>query len=168
MEAVYGDLKRVARRYMANERAEHTFQPTLLVNEVLVRLFPACGLSAHACDVDWKSRVHFKSIAAKQMRRILIDYAQRRRAAKRAGPKVNLQDLPFLPAARQREFEFDVLDDLLNRLAEREPNVAKTVELKFFSGMDYSEIAEAMNLSVATVRRNFEFGKAWLRQRMES
>jgi RNA polymerase sigma-70 factor (ECF subfamily) len=171
MSAVYTDLRKVARRYMASERVDHTLQPTAVVNDVLLRLFPRGGAeqngSCQSVDIDWRSRVHFLGVAARQMRQVLIDHARQKRAVKRSfGIKIPLEDVNPGSIAKAPEFEFETLNQLLDLLATRDKNAAKVVELKFFGGLTYEEAAEVMNTSEAQVRRDWEFARLWLRHRM--
>jgi len=166
MEAVYTDLQRVARRYMGSERSGHTLQPTAIVNEVFLRLFkPADGGEGwQSVPIDWQSRVHFLGVAAKQMRQVLIDHGRGKQAAKRHGIKVSLEDAGQVAGAP--EFDFEKLDQLLTLLAQKDERAARVVELKFFGGMTDKEAAEAMGTNLARVRRDWEFARSWLRQRM--
>jgi RNA polymerase sigma factor (TIGR02999 family) len=172
VNVVYTDLKKVARRYMASERADHTLQPTAIVNDVLVRLFCAAETSGAgspgASKIDWTSRAHFPGVAARQMRLVLIDHARRKRAQKRNfGIHVSLEGANPASADLRSEFEFEDLNRLLNLLAIKDSNAAKVVELRFFGGMTDSETAEVLNTNVARVRRDWEFARSWLRHRLQ-
>lgn len=163
MNAMYPDLRQVARRYMAAERSDHTLQPTAVVNEVYLRLFRADEPAA----VDWQSRAHFLSVAAKQMRQILIDHARQRRAAKRDfGIKVAIEDANPGATASHPQYDMEALDELLNLLATKDPDAARVVELKFFGGLTDREAAHVMGTNVAKLRRDWEFARSWLRHRM--
>jgi RNA polymerase sigma factor (TIGR02999 family) len=165
MSAMYSDLRQVARRYMASERAEHTLQPTAVVNEVYLRLFRPDEPAA----VDWQNRAHFLGVAAKQMRQILIDHARSRRAAKRDfGVKIALQDAGPGALATAPQYDFETLDELLNLLASKDPEAARVVELKFFGGLTDREAALVMGVNVARIRRDWEFARSWLRHRMSA
>jgi RNA polymerase sigma factor (TIGR02999 family) len=163
MSAMYSDLRQVARRYMASERADHTLQPTAVVNEVYLRLFRQDEPAA----IDWQSRAHFMSVAAKQMRQILIDHARQKRATKRDfGVKIALADADPRALATQPHYDFEALDELLNLLATKDPEAARVVELKFFGGLTDREAALVMGINVAKLRRDWEFARSWLRHRM--
>ena len=168
LEAVYTDLKRVARRHMASERPDHTLQPTAVVNEAFLKMFKPAGASDWASwqlvQVDWKSRAHFLGVAAKQMRKVLIDHARQKRAAKRGSVRISLEDAGAF--AVTTEAEFDTIDQLLNLFATKDPSAAKVVELKFFGGLTDKEAALVMGVNVAKIRRDWEFARAWLRQKL--
>ena len=168
LEAVYTDLKRLARRHMASERPDHTLQPTAVVNEAFLKMFKpvdsADGTSWQSAQVDWQSRAHFLGVAAKQMRKVLIDHARQKRAAKRGKFRISLEDAGPLIASPEAEFE--TIDQLLNLLAIKDPSAAKVVELKFFGGLTDKEAALVMGVPVAKFRRDWEFARAWLRQKL--
>ena len=167
MSAVYTDLRKVARRYMAAERASHTLQPTAIVNEVFLRMFKPSGEAANGwrpVAVDWQSRAHFLGVAAKQMRQVLIDHGRSKRAAKRDGIRISLEDAG--PVALAPEPEFEKLDQLLTLLATKDPDAARVVELKFFGGLTDKEAVLVMGTNLAKLRRDWEFARSWLRHRM--
>jgi len=170
MEAVYDDLKLVARRYMSQERPGHTLQPTAVVNEVFLRLFRPGKESSNEwtpASVDWESRAHFLGIAAKQMRQVLIDYARQKRAAKRNfGVRIEFSDVELRAAAETGELEFETIDRLLDLLAPKDTEAARVVELKFFGGLTDKEAALVMGINVPRLRRDWEFARSWLRHRM--
>lgn len=151
---VYDELRHLARRYLRGERADHTLQATALVNEAFLRLAGS--------DVPWQDRAHFFAVAARTMRRILIDHAKARRSAKRGGGahRTSLDELktPGDPAA------VDILevDEALTRLADIDERKADILVLHFFGGLTYEETAEAVGISPATVDRQLRLGKAWL------
>ena len=150
---VYDELRRLAASYMRRERVDHTLQATALVHEAYVRLIPQ--------RVRWKSRSHFYGVAAKQMRRILVDHARKRRAAKReAGKRVQLDDA--LVMANEQPRELVAVNEALERFAPGHPRQAQVVELRFFGGRTEDEIARMLDISVETVKRDWRFGKAWL------
>jgi RNA polymerase sigma factor (TIGR02999 family) len=158
---VYEELRRMARRYMQNERAERTIQATALVNEVYLRLVDTAGAS-------WQDRVHFFAVSANMMRRILVDQARARGSAKRgaAGHRVNLDDARAI-AAPGREREMVALDDALNMLSEMDPRKARVIELRFFGGLSVKETAEVLRLSAQSVMRDWKLAKAWLQREMK-
>jgi RNA polymerase sigma factor (TIGR02999 family) len=152
---VYPDLRRMAARYLRSERPGHTLQATALVNEGFVKLLGGQ-------PVDWKDRAHFFAVAATQLRRILVDHARGVRADKRGGGavKVSLTKACGVPA--EREEDVMAIDQALERLSAIDPRAAKIVELRFFGGLDEQEAAEVVGISVATLKRDWRFAKAWL------
>jgi RNA polymerase sigma factor (TIGR02999 family) len=146
MPAVYDELHRRAQAYLRRERPDHTLQPTALIHEAFLRL-------VDQRSVRWQSRVHFYAIAAQQMRRILVDHARARHAAKRGQglQRVSLDEAAGLP--EQSEAELIALDEALQRLAEVDPRTARVVELRFFGGLTVEETAEALGISDRTVKR---------------
>jgi RNA polymerase sigma-70 factor, ECF subfamily len=170
MSAVYQDLRRVARSVMAAEDSQHTLQPTAIVNEAFLRLFrheQGPDSPWQTVSVDWQSRAHFLAVAAKQMRLVLIDHARQKRAAKRgSGLKISLDDAGSLAASPEQDFES--IDRLLNLLAEKDPAAAQVVELKFFGGLTDREAALAMGITIAKLRRDWDFARSWLRHRMSA
>jgi RNA polymerase sigma-70 factor (ECF subfamily) len=158
MHAVYTDLRAVARRRMACERADHTLQPTALVHEAYLRIF-------EGSEIDWRDRAHFFAVAAIQMRRVLADHGREFRAVKRGeGLKVLLDDT--FSAVPTAPCEFGVVDQLLERLDRVDPKAAKVVELKFFAGLSDREVAEVTHQSFASIRRHWIFARAWLANEM--
>lgn len=147
---VYSDLRRLAAHYLRDESPGHTLQATALVHELYLRI-------SSVKDIDWKGRGQFIAVAAQMMRRILIDHARRRQAAKRTGPEtaVSVAEPVVGP---------DVLDvdRALDKLAADYPRHAQIVELRFFGGLRAPEIAESLGLSLRTVERDWQFAKAWL------
>lgn len=157
-DAVYSELRRRARGCMSGERASHTLQPTALVHEAYVRIFEGAA-------VDWQNRAHFFAIAARQMRRVLVDHGREHRAAKRGfGLKVSLEDQAVTAPAV--DFEVEGLETLLERLQRTDAEAYRVVELKFFSSMTDQEVADVLGVSHSTVRRHWKFAKAWLLERM--
>jgi RNA polymerase sigma-70 factor, ECF subfamily len=160
MPLVYDELKRIARSQLARERPEHTLQPTALVHEAYLRL-----LGAHS--VDWQDRAYFLGLAATMMRRILVNHARDRAADKRGGGLAPVT-LQAGTAAGQDEFDVLALHLALEQLAQRDPRKARIVELKYFGGLDYDEIASAVGVSSATVRRDFSVARLWLAHAMSA
>jgi RNA polymerase sigma factor (TIGR02999 family) len=152
---VYDELRQLAHRYMRSERPDHTLQPTALVNEVYLRL-------ADQMNPQWQDRTHFFAVAARMMRHILVDYARSRQRVKRGagGVKVELSEEAVVTET-EAEQVVD-LNDALERLAVLDRRASQVVELKYFGGMNYDEIAEVLTVSSITVRRDWEFAKAWL------
>jgi RNA polymerase sigma factor (TIGR02999 family) len=160
LKLVYTELHRQAHRYLQKERIGHTLQTTALVHEAYLRL-------VEQKSVEWESRSHFYAIAATMMRRILIDYAKTKHRVRRGGVH---SDLPLEDALTIRVSETDcdllALDEALNRLAEKEAQLAKVVELRFFSGLDVVETAEVLGLSESTIKRDWRMAKAWLHREL--
>ena len=156
MPLVYGELRRIAHRQLALERAGHTLDSVALVNEVFVKLVNQRNLSP-------QNRAHFFGVAAGAMRRILVDYARTRRAAKR-GAGAAIVPLEGLTSILSDDSAEDLLDlhDALERLAKIDAQAAQVVEAQYFGGMTYDEIAVALDTSVSTVRRRWQFARAWL------
>lgn len=152
---VYRELRRLAGRYLRNERSGNTLQATDLVHEVYLRLVDVDQL-------DWQHRAHFFAVSATLMRRILLDRARRRSAAKRGGNArgVDLEEALDLSSARSRELIR--LDDALNALAGVDPRKARIVELRFFAGLGVKETAEVVGVSSETVMRDWKIARAWL------
>jgi RNA polymerase sigma-70 factor (ECF subfamily) len=152
---VYDELKRVAGRQLSLERPDHTLQATALVNEAYLVL-----VGQHS--VDWRNRAHFFSIASEAMRRILVNYAVRRRTEKRGANVtcVALEDVASFP--EQKDLDLVELDAALNRLAEVDREQARIVEMRFFGGLTLEEIAEVLNVSESTVKREWRSARAWL------
>jgi RNA polymerase sigma-70 factor (ECF subfamily) len=156
MDLVYRELKQVADHLLRGERADHTLQPTALVHEAYLRL-------EGVRDVRFENRRHFYGAAARCMRRILVDHARQRRAAKRGGP--DAVRVPLGDVADDRidlRLDFEHLDRALDRLAEAMPGNARLVELRYFAGLSIEETAAALELSPATVKRHWTFARAWL------
>lgn len=155
LDLVYRELHQLAAGQMRRERANHTLQPTALVHEAYVRLL---GNE----PTDWENRAHFFGAAAEVMRRILVDHARARSAAKRGGgvPREPLSDLA--QGLRVDPDELLAIDEALTRLADQDPQRALVVQLRFFAGLTAEEIAEATESSVRTVKRQWRFARAWL------
>jgi RNA polymerase sigma-70 factor, ECF subfamily len=157
---VYEELRKMAHRQMARERAGHTLQTTALVHEVCLRFLG--GL-----EVPWRDRAHFMALSAQLMRRILVDHARGRGRAKRGGEvrRLSLEDSPEIPIGRSADL--DRLDDALNWLAAADERKAKIVELRYFGGFSVEETARVMNVSVRTVMSDWKFAKVWLLREMQ-
>src|ERR1700693_2217006 len=161
---VYDELRRLARRYMRNERAGNTLQTTALVNEAYLRL-------VDAKRVAWQDRVHFFAVSAQMMRRILVDAARARGSAKRGGQvkrvnhssAFNLDEIPDVSTGRDRELV--AIDDAL---AEMDPRKARVIELRFFGGLSVEETAEILKISPQSVMRDWKLAKAWLTRELAS
>ncbi len=158
---VYAELRRLAASYLRRERPDHTLQPTALVHEAYLRL-------VEERRVDWKSRSHFFSVAAKLMRRILVDHARARAATKRGGgalSKVSLTDAVVM--TKERPAELLALDEGLTRLASVDPQQGQVVELRVFAGLSVEETSQALGISQATVKRDWAVAKAWLSREIQ-
>lgn len=156
---VYDELRKLAAYYLRQERSDHTLQATALVHEAYLRL-------VDQRHIDWKNRNHFFGVAAQLMRRVLIMHAREHKAAKRGGGarKISLDETAILSPAQAEEFVY--LDELITRLAALDPQQARVVELRFFAGLSVEETAELMNISTATVKRDWAMAKAWLAREM--
>jgi RNA polymerase sigma factor (TIGR02999 family) len=156
---VYRELRRRAAAYLRRERSDHTLQPTALVHEAYMRL-------VGQDRVDWQNRAHFFGVAAQIMRRILVDYARERGAAKRpvAALRVNLDD--NVGAVRPVDCEVLLLDRALEELRERDPQQAQIVELRYFGGLSEQEVGAVLSLSRATVTREWQTARAWMYRRI--
>jgi RNA polymerase sigma factor (TIGR02999 family) len=159
MPLVYGELRKVAARHMRGQRTGHTLQTTALVNEAYLRLIDAS-------QVKWQNRAHFFAVAAHLMRRILVDFARSRNYQKRGGGAVAVSLDAAVIAAPERGADLLALDEALTRLQELNERQAKVVELRYFGGLSEEEAAEALKISVRTVRRDWNFARVWLHREL--
>src|SRR6058998_1072364 len=152
---VYEELHRLAHHFMEGQRPNHTLQTTALVNEAYLRL-------ADQTNPSWQNRAHFFAVAARAMRQILVSYARSDRAQKRGGGalKVELDEAAIVSPEQSKEIVD--LHEALERLVSLDSRKGQVVELKYFGGLNYDEIAEVLKISRVTVRREWEFAKAWL------
>ena len=157
---VYDELHRLAAQYLRRERPDHTLQPTALVNEAYLRL-------VNQRRVDWRNRAQFVGVAAGMMRRILVNQARDRAAAKRPNARERVSLSLAESSADASTVDVIALEDALNRLTALDPRKAKVVELRFFGGLTMDEIAEVLAISVATVEREWSFARAWLYDALE-
>jgi len=156
---VYDDLHARARQYMRRERPGHTLQPTALVNEAFLKLL------RHQ-STEWRDRAHFIAVASTVMRQILIDHARRRCAGKRPGAKEQVE-LQERHAARDPQLDrLLALDQALTRLSQMDPRQGRLVELMYFGGLTEAETAEALGISVRTVKRDWTSARAWLQAQL--
>lgn len=155
---VYGELRQLAAAYLRGERQGHTLQPTALVHEAYLRL-------VDQSSPDWQSRSHFYGVAARVMRQILVDHARRKQAKKRAGKPVPLEEAVSSP---DRSGDLVALDDGLTDLEKVDARKCQAIELRYFAGLTMDEIAQALNVSVETVRRDMRMAEAWLHHAMQS
>lgn len=156
---VYRELRRLAASHLRKEHRTHTLQPTALVHEAYLRL-------VDQSNPDWQNRTHFFAVASHLMREILVDHARRRQAGKRAGPKVSLQEA--VSFERQRSRDLLALDGALKGLEQLDSRKCKAVELRYFGGFSMDEIAQTLEVSPVTVRRDLRMAEAWLRHEMQS
>src|SRR5262245_1097316 len=161
MPLVYSELRRLAGNYLRRERAEHTLQPTALVNEAYLKL-------VDQRNPKWQNRAHFFGISAQLMRRILVDHARQHQAAKRGGSEQQRISLTGAERfAKQSEVDLLALNEALDELAKMDPQQSRIVELKFFGGLSIEEIAEVLGIGHATVERDWKMARAWLRKQLE-
>ena len=151
---VYTELHRLARSYMQRERPDHTLQPTALINEAYLRL-------AHD-DIDWQNRQHFIAVAATVMRRVLVDHARAHNAEMRGGElqRVDLDEV--LAISQERSEELLAVNEALNTLQAINPRQAKVVELRYFAGLSIEEVANTLNISPRSVKRDWMQARRWL------
>src|SRR6266567_7824983 len=158
---VYDELRRVAHHYLSGQRRDHTLQTTALVNEAYLRL-------ADQTNPRWQNRAHFFAVAARAMRQIVVDYARSYQTQKRGGGalKVELDEAALVSPGEAKEIV--ELHEALEGLAALDSRKAEVVELKYFGGLNYDEIAEVLKVSKITVRRDWEFARAWLHRELHS
>jgi RNA polymerase sigma-70 factor, ECF subfamily len=161
MPLVYDELRRLARGYLRRERAEHTLQPTALVNEAYLKL-------VDQKNARWQNRAQFYGIAAQLMRRILVDHARVKHAEKRGGAeqqRLSITSAEIL--ATKPDLDLLALNEALEELTAMDPQQGRIVELKFFGGLSIEETAEVLGISHATVERDWKMARAWLRRKLE-
>jgi RNA polymerase sigma factor (TIGR02999 family) len=156
---VYDEFRALARHYLAQERANHTLQPTALVHEAYMKL-------VDQTRVDWQGKSHFFAVAAQAMRRILVDHARSRQRDKRGGGRARVVLDEAVALSPQKDEDVIALDEALEKLAQLDPRQAKVVELRFFGGLTIKETAELMAMSEMTVRREWMTAKRWLQEEM--
>ena len=151
----YDELKRLAARFLSEERRDHTLQPTALVHEAYLRL-------TEQTAVKWLNKTHFLTIAARAMRRILVDHARARSRGKRGGlqQRLSLENISIFFS--EQSADLVALDESLTRLAEVDAREAEIVELRFYGGLSVEETAKALKISPITVKRDWKLAKAWL------
>jgi RNA polymerase sigma-70 factor (ECF subfamily) len=159
MPLVHDELRRIARRCLYRERANHSVQATELVNEAFLRL-------VDIQQVDWQSRTHFLAMSARLMRRVLVDYARTRAADKRGGGAVHVTLDDATIGGVVPDAEITRLDDALEALAALDDRKSRVVELKFFGGLTVDETASILRVSSKTVMRDWEFARAWLQREL--
>ena len=159
MPLVYDELRKVAARHLRGQRLGHTLQTTALVNEAYLRLIDAS-------QVKWQNRAHFFAVSAHFMRRILVDFARRRNYQKRGGGAQPMSLDGAMIAAPERGVDLLALDEALTRLQSLNARQAQVVELRYFGGLSEEESAEALKVSVRTVRRDWNFARVWLHREL--
>jgi RNA polymerase sigma factor (TIGR02999 family) len=158
-QAVYNELRRQAARYLRHEPPGQTLQTTDLIHEAYLRLID----QKH---VEWHNRLHFFGIAAQVMRRILVDHARARQAAKRGGKDNRMPLEEAMEGLTDPDLDFVALDEALSRLVKIDPQQGRVVELRFFSGLSVEETAKVLEVSERTVKRDWNLAKAWLRREL--
>jgi RNA polymerase sigma-70 factor, ECF subfamily len=155
MPLVYEELRRLGAAYLRNERADHTLGATALVHEAYLRL-------VDQNVINWENSIHFRAVAARAMRQVLVEHARARNAEKRGGKaqKIYLDETKEL--SQDRDPDLVELDEVLQSFAATYPRESEVVELKFFGGLKANEIAAALNVSIKTVSRDWTFAKLWL------
>jgi RNA polymerase sigma-70 factor, ECF subfamily len=156
MPLVYDELRRIAKIYLRRERREHTLQPTALVNELFLKI-------SEQTNMSWQNRAQFFGVSAQFMRRILVDYARQHNAEKRPGDRICISLRHCRTFGDQPGTDLLDLHDALDKLAEFDADCARVVELRFFGGLTIKETAEVMNISHATVEREWKIAKAYLK-----
>lgn len=159
MPLVYDELKRLARIQMGRERSDHTLQPTAVVHEAYMRL-------VDAQHIAWRDRAHFFAVASRLIRRVLVDHARRHRAGKRGGGLVHLTIDDASPVSEVRADEIVALDEALKDLEELDPRQGRVVEMRYFGGLTIEETAAVLQVSPATVKREWSVASAWLRREL--
>jgi len=161
MPIVYDELQNIAHRFLIYERKDHTLTTTALVHEAYLNL-------VDQRQTNWQNRAHFFAIAAQSMRRILIDYARKRNTEKRGGgtPKITL--IEELVPGNSYDEDIIAVDDSLKRLEQFDKRLARIVEYRYFAGLSIDETAEVLDVSPATVKRDWRTAKAWLLQDLSS
>jgi len=155
---VYEELRVIAQNHLRRERSSHTLQRTALVHEAFLRL-------VDQQSVTWQSRAHFFALASQMMRRILVDHARRRGAAKR-GPDAVKVDLDSVLDEAPSDLDFEEFDQVLKRFETLEPRSGRLVELRFFGGLNIEEAAGVLEISVATAKRDWAVARAWLQREL--
>jgi len=161
MTAVYGELRKIARRHMAGERAGHTLQPSALINEAYIRL-------AKWKEPQWRNRNQFFAICSRLMRQILVDHARSKASLKRGAAGDNVTLDTWMLATASRSMDVIALDASLERLTALDARKGRVVELRIFGGLTAEETAEVLQLGVNTVHRDWKFSISWLRRELET
>lgn len=160
MPLVYDELRRMARNYMRRQPSGHTFQTTELIHEAYLKI-------AAGEEKQWQNRAHFFGVAAKAMRHILVDYARSKSRDKRGGWQDRITFVEDAAVSSTRSEEIVALDDALNQLATLDERKVRVVEMKFFGGLTFEEIAGVLRVSLVTVKRDWQFAQTWLLRELE-
>lgn len=160
-QMTYAELHQIAQRHLLGERADHTLTPTALVHEAYLRL-------VGQRDIDWQDRAHFFGVASKVCRRILVDHARRRRAKKRGGSRGRVTLDSAMVAVQSQSDEVLALNEALERLAELNERLVKVVECRYFGGLSEEQTADALGVSIRTVRRDWVKAKGWLQTQLQT
>lgn len=156
---VYDELRELASRYLKHERPDHILQTTALVHEAYLRF-------TDMKNVPWQNRAHFYAVAARMMRQVLVDSSRRRDAAKRRGLKVSLKET--FPAESSDPVDLISLHNALTELSDMNARQARIVELRYFGGLNFDEVAELLGLSIQTAKRDWTLAKAWLYKKLSA
>ena len=159
MQLVYKELRKLAATYLQRQRSDHTLQPTALVHEAYMKLIDAS-------QVDWQDRAHFFAVAAQTMRNILVDHARAVLAEKRGGGAHKIALDEAVSFSKEQNVDLIALDEALQELARQDATQSRIIELRFFGGLTIEETAHVLNISPATVKREWTMAKAWLFKRM--
>lgn len=160
MPLVHQELRRIAQNHMRRENSEHTLQATAVVHEAYLRLIDT--------KIEWNDRVHFFAVAARLMRRLLVDHAKSKQREKRGGAATKIPLNEELVGAAGPDIDVMALDHALRKLAEFDERKSSVVEMHYFGGLNYDEMAEALGISAATVHRELRLAKAWLHGAMDA
>jgi len=159
--AVYGELRRIAGNFMKRQNPGNTLQASALVNEAFMRL-------VDSNKVNWQSRTHFFAVSAQLMRRVLVDAARRRNSQKRGGDRMRITLDDRVDVSNEDDTDLVALDEALTRLADLNPRHSRIVELRYFGGLTEEQVAETLNVSARTVRRDWSVARAWLFRELQS
>lgn len=161
---IYEALRQLARHHLRRGRGAQTLQPTALLHEAWIRLFNSDNHDGQTPPEwpEWKDRAHFLAVASRQMRQICVDHVRAKQAAKRDGQRQRVELAEDLAIELPRSIDLLALDEALDRLAEELPRAAQVVELRFFGGLTEEEIAEALGISLSTMKRDWKFARNWL------
>jgi RNA polymerase sigma-70 factor (ECF subfamily) len=157
---VYRELRQIAGNFMRKQKPGHTLQTTALINEVYLEL-------VDSDKVNWQNRTHFFAVSAQLMRRILVDSARRRNSQKRGGEQLRITLDERLPIVVESETDLVALDEALKRLADLSPRQSRVVELRYFGGLTEDQVAETLNVSERTVRRDWNLARTWLYRELQ-
>jgi RNA polymerase sigma-70 factor (ECF subfamily) len=157
---VYRELRQIAGNFMRKQKPGHTLQTTALINEVYLEL-------VDSDKVNWQNRTHFFAVSAQLMRRILVDSARRRNSQKRGGEQLRITLDERLPIVVESETDLVALDEALKRLADLSPRQSRVVELRYFGGLTEDQVAETLNISERTVRRDWNLARTWLYRELQ-